>query len=251
MLSKKAIERIQAAVAKVFDRAKAKLLGKDYGTVKAIRISGPTVGDLYEEAALANGAPPDAETRTVIETVAENYLEAQQAAATARVVKDISAALVDARARGEEVDVPVVLGGALAETWGAVTAGVRRIVESEATTARNFGALEGISFINEKAGIEDPVMFFVVARRVHADAPCEECVRLHLMPDRITPRLWLRSEISSGYHTKGDATPCMCGLHPHCRCVPTTLMPGWGFNGSGKVTFISPSHDEFKAQRGL
>jgi intein/homing endonuclease len=35
-----------------------------------------------------------------------------------------------------------------------------------------------------------------------------------------------------------------------CRCVLTHLMKGYGFNESGRVTYISPDHDEFEKQRG-
>lgn len=243
-LSKKAVAKIHAAIAKVFARAKTAFLGKDYGEDKVIKIH--TLGSIYDEASLAGGAPPDSSAREVIQAVAESYLEAQEAAAKARVVKEVSAALQEAEHSGTKTDVPTVLGGALASTWGEVTAGVRRIVESEATTARNLGALEGIALVNEEAGIKDPVMFFVIVRDSRV---CGECRKLHLWVDGVTPRLWYRSEISSGYHKHGDGTPCMSGLHPHCRCTPSTLMPGWGFTAGGMLTYVGPGHDEMAKQR--
>ena len=35
-----------------------------------------------------------------------------------------------------------------------------------------------------------------------------------------------------------------------CRCVLTSLQPGYGFDEGGEVTYIEPEHDELAKQRG-
>lgn len=79
---------------------------------------------------------------------------------------------------------------------------------------------------------------------------CDRCKELHLMPDGVTPRLWLLSEVNRGYAKKGDAVPSMSGQHPHCRCGIVTVTEGYGFK-NGSITYISPGHDEMKRQRSL
>jgi ribonucleoside-diphosphate reductase alpha chain len=36
------------------------------------------------------------------------------------------------------------------------------------------------------------------------------------MPDGVTPRAWLASELRHVYFKKGDQSPCVAGCHPHC-----------------------------------
>lgn len=246
-LPKSAVDRIHAAITKIFVQAREMLLGADYGRPKGIRVTAvpKSLVELYGSAALAGGGEPAEETASVIRTIAEGYLDAQEASAKARVVQEVGAFVQDAAA-GSQKELATALGGKLAETWGQVTAGVRRIVESESTVARNLGALEGIAAINEQAGVKDPVIYFVVVRD---NSLCPECRRLHLLSDGVTPRCWLRSEVVSGYHRHGDQVPSLCGLHPHCRCSPATLLPDWGFTPGGMLTYISPGHDELARQR--
>jgi len=97
---------------------------------------------------------------------------------------------------------------------------------------RNVGILEGIVKTNAVAGVEDPTVFFVVVRD---GVLCGECKRLHMLEDGVTPRVWKLSEVGHGYHKKGEQFPKVGGLHPHCRCVLSTLLPGYGFNEGGFV----------------
>jgi hypothetical protein len=107
--------------------------------------------------------------------------------------------------------------------------------------------LDGIVKVNASAGVEDPLIYFVVVRD---DDLCDECRRLHLLPDGVTPKVWRLSEVKRGYHRKTDDVPSLGGEHPHCRCSLVTIMKGYGFTKSGGITYISPDHDELEAQRG-
>jgi hypothetical protein len=58
------------------------------------------------------------------------------------------------------------------------------------------------------------------------------------------------SELSAGYYKRGDKYPSILGNHPNCSCVPFNVPSGWGFDKSGKITFIGINHNEFEKQRG-
>ena len=175
-----------------------------------------------------------------------NYVESYREATKVKVTRAVDSWLQEAAFKGVKTDVQTVLGGELAEVWGKVTSDMKRLVDTEASNARNTGSLDGIIRVNAAHAIDDPVIYFVVVRDSHL---CDECKRLHMMPDGITPKLWYLSELGHGYHKKGEHNPKLGGLHPHCRCSIVTLMPGFGFNPTGFVTFIKPDYDALAEQR--
>jgi len=119
------------------------------------------------------------------------------------------------------------------------------IAESESTKLRNLGTMMDISRVASSIGDEDPTVFFVV---VKDNATCKECIRLHLMPDKVTPRLWKFSELKQAYHKRGDDGPSVFGLHPHCRCTLTYLSRGFGFDKKGKIKYTGENYDAYQVQ---
>ena len=79
---------------------------------------------------------------------------------------------------------------------------------------------------------------------------CNECLRLHMLPDGVTPKVYRMSELSMNWHKRGEDRPSCNGEHPGCRCSLQQLPPGWGFKG-GYLAFISLDWDEYKDQHGL
>ncbi len=122
---------------------------------------------------------------------------------------------------------------------------MKMIVSSETTKVRNVGFTMDFTRVAASRGDMDPNCFFVIVRDGQA---CGECVRLHLNSDG-TPRVWKFSELSTGYHVRGEDRPSVLLVHPHCRCSITYLPIGYGFNSDGLITFISKDHDEFEKQR--
>jgi hypothetical protein len=175
-------------------------------------------------------------------------LEATKEKAKAKTIHSIQAFLTDAHNKNIDTDVETVLGGTISDLWGEITSDVKRIVETESTIARNSSLMDSISKVNLSAGINDPLVFFVVVRD---NTLCKECLRLHVQPDGVTPRVWRMSEVGSGYHKKGDPNPKIGGLHPNCRCILVTLLPGYGFDATGHVEYKTPGYDEYKTQRGV
>lgn len=119
------------------------------------------------------------------------------------------------------------------------------ITAAELNKVKNVGTAIKITKVASDQGDDNPTVVFLV---VKDDKTCEECKRLHLLKDGITPRAWKLSEIGYGYHTKGDENPKIGGLHPHCRCFLTFVPKNFGFI-NGRLSFIDEGYDEFKKQR--
>lgn len=247
-LSRVAVAKIRRAVDGVFDRVKARVLGPQ-SVPKRIYVGrevAHSVPGVYAAASREEGVVPDERVLAQLLEIAGGYLDAQRERTKARVVRAVQSFVHEAHRAAEPVDARAVLGGQLSEVWSDAVNSVRRIVDSETQHAKSVGFLEGISRVNAAAGIEDPVVYFVVVKDGEL---CKECRRLHLMPDGVTPRLWRLSEVGHVYHKRGDAGPKVSGLHPSCRCAIVTLMPGYGFV-RGAVSYVSPGYDELAAQRG-
>lgn len=255
-LGKGAIKAIHDAIGSLFTRAKVRFLGKSYGP-KRLVISATTnpVGyrhdlslpGIFESSCRIEGMAPRDILREHIVQTAEAYLDATEAKAQAQVIHAVKSFITDAELKGVEVDPHVVLGGELSEIMRKVKGDVERIVATETTRARNLGTVDSITKVNTLIGVPDPIVCFIPVKDQFL---CDECKRVHLMPDGVTPRVYRLSEVSAGYHKKGTDTPCMSGLHPRCRCTCVTILPGYGFGKDGKVTYITHGYDIFKEQRG-
>ena len=202
---------------------------------------------LYNMASKHEGVDPREEILRSLLKIAGGYLNAHREKAKARVVQAVQAALVDAQSAGVKTNLETVLGGQLADLMADIKADIKTIVTTEAVNTTNTSIYDAIGRVGAVTGRDDPTVYFVC---VHGKTtPCAECARLHLMSDLITPRLWKMSELGSGYHVKGDSTPKVAGLHPNCQCHLTHLMPGFGFDASGHVTYVEAGHDELAKQR--
>lgn len=253
-LPKAVSDEVDEKVDELFDRLKLRYLGPQ-SVDKSLFISWDfskeylkqlSLPGIYEAAVADEGGLPNLETYFGIMETAGNYIDATRERAKASVKTKLAAFMNEKGPSKDYKQLIVALEGALSETWAKVGYEVQRIIDSEATTARNIGFAEGIERVAASQGIDDPTVFFVVVRD---NIRCNECTRLHLLEDKITPRVWKMSELSHDYHKKGDPVPSIHGLHPHCRCSITVLMPGFGFDASGKVTWIKEGWDEFAEQR--
>lgn len=202
----------------LFDRLKARFLGPKYLPVdKRIIITGwapeLTLPGVFRAAAASEGVRADDHVEDTLAGIASRYLDAVRERTKAQVLQAVTTTLRQALSGGVKTDVQTVLGGQLSRVWADVSHQVETIIDAETQTAKGMGVLEGITRINAHLGVEDPVVYFMV---VHDDLLCKECRRLHLLPDGVTPRVWLLSEVKTGYHKRGEDTPSVSGLHPHC-----------------------------------
>ncbi len=249
-LPRSVVKKIMGAVDTLYDRAIAKILGRP-PVDKRIHISSKprvTLSSLFEDASAEERTKPDTNTLATLLDIAEGFINAQRHATKAHVVKSVENWLNTAQEKGVDTDVETVLGGELAEVWRKAHDGMTKIVAAESNVVKNTGGLNGIIRVNAAAGVEDPVVYFVVVRD---DSLCTECKRLHLMDDETTPRLWYMSELGHGYHKKGQDKPKLAGLHPNCRCTLSSLLEGWGFDDSGMVSYKGPGYSAIDEQRGI
>jgi hypothetical protein len=149
--------------------------------------------------------------------------------------------LINVAISQEEID--KILGDEL----GKARSALETIAASESTKARNLGTIMDITRSASLDGEKDPIVYFNVIRD---DSTCEYCIKMFLMPNGITPKLYRLSELNAGYFKRGDTVPSILGLHPHCRCLPQNMPSDWGFDKSGKITFVGFGHDELSKQRG-
>lgn len=134
---------------------------------------------------------------------------------------------------------------AIDEEMKRARSALQTIVEAESTKFRNLGTMVEISKVSANVGDDDPTVFFVV---IKDNTTCKECIRLHLMPDKVTPRLWKFSELSQAYHKRGNERPSAFGLHPHCRCTLTYLSRGFNFDKAGKLKYQEEGFDAYSEQ---
>lgn len=248
-LTPTAVKLINKAVDELFDRLHHRFRGdKNWIGGKQLRIAyrkQDTLSGLFDAASREEGVTPHPEVVKPLLNIASSYLDAVREKTKARALQSVQSFLQNAVNKGVATDVQTVLGGHLADVWKETTNDIKRIIETETTVVRNTGLMDGILRSNAMLGINDPTVFFIIVRDGQA---CKECVRLHLLPDLSTPRVYKMSEVGSGYHKKSDPNPKVGGLHPHCRCQLTTLMPGFGFDGNGRVSYKAPGHDEYAEQ---
>lgn len=249
-LGPRQIHAIGKAVDQVFDRLKLRFLGEDF-LGKRLYVTHSqylSLPGLFSAANKEEGVEPDRKILNQILTVAETYLDSSRERCKARVTATVQGFVADAHHQGTTPDIETVLGGQLADIYKETASHVRQIAESEANHTKNVGSLDGIVRVNAAVGIDDPQVYFVV---VNDKDLCDECRRLHLLPDGKTPRVWRLSQVGHGYHKKGEENPKIAGLHPHCRCSMVTLMPQYGFSHQGLVTYVGKDHDEYERQQKM
>lgn len=239
------IKLIESKIGGLFDSVKGVFLGpKSYGKGLMIAFDKQlSLSGMYETASREEGGIPDIQTLSTLNTTAENYLDSLKSKAVNQVIKDIEKHLHEnPKANSETIQQSIV------ETWASVSNNLKMIVESETQAAKNIALIDGILRVNASSGIDDPYVIFIP---VKDNLVCNECVKIHLMPDGVTPKVFKLSEVSRSYHKRGENSPSIFNLHPNCRCVMSTILPGYGFNEKGRVKYISKDHDEYKNQRGI
>jgi hypothetical protein len=174
------------------------------------------------------------------------YIEGLKNKTSSNVINAVDSLIRESKANNAYVgaqEVSEIISSAMKKAQSDI----KLIAEAESTKTRNLGHTMEIVDRSKQEGIEDPNVFFVIVRDGET---CKECLRLHMLDDLVTPRVWKMSELSMGYHKRGEPRPSACGEHPFCRCSLQQLPPGWGFKG-GFVHFISLEHNEYTRQRDL
>ena len=176
----------------------------------------------------------------VILSVANGYLNSLKENVSSKIIFKVDSALkenktLSANEINKIVDKEMDRASALLKT----------IVNAESNKAVNVGTAMQISKVAKSQNVDDPTVFFIV---IDDERTGFYEYILHLLPDRVTPRVWKLSEVIADYYTPGGQYPSLSGLHPNCRCKLTYLALGYGFK-NGRVSYVGPDYDEWQAQR--
>jgi len=174
-----------------------------------------------------------------------SYIEVLKNKTSNDIIQKVDGLAREARISGEKIP-ESELNKAVQEELSKATSHLEMILSSESTKSRNLGMAMDITRAAAIDGERDPIVGFAVIRD---DSTCEVCIKLNLMPDGVTPRLYRMSELSAGYYKRGDTKPSLLGNHPRCRCTPFNVPSDWGFTKDGHITFVSAGHDALEEQR--
>ena len=242
-------EAISLSVEKMFDELAYKLLGNipKLRNKSAMYSTVPpnTLAHIYTQ--VLNKKELTQKEKDILKSILTSsygYIEALKYKTGSDIAEKIDSLVKEAKNNQSYLE-----AGMIAGIVGAALLVARQhmklIAEAETTKTRNIAHSVEIAGNAEIKGIQDPSVFFVVVRD---GLLCEECKRLHLLEDGVTPRVYRMSELSMGWHKRGDSRPSACGEHPNCRCTLQELPQGTGFK-NGFVSFISLDHDEYQSQR--
>jgi hypothetical protein len=236
------VKKITNRIEEIFDLVKGKLLNRPGKSLTISYERTRSLPGLYEQTLRESGGLPDSETLENLINSATNYIDALKLRSINQVVKKLEGVLSSG-----DIITTETISEALNEVWDGVSSHLNTIVDTELQAAKTVGILDGITRANASIGIDDPVVVFIPSKDI--TTVCEECIKIHLMPDRITPRAWYMSEVSGGYHIRGEDRPSIYELHPNGRCHMTTILPGWGFK-SGVLDYIGSGYNIIADQRG-
>lgn len=249
-LSSTGKDAIGAAIEKMFDKLALQLLGE----IPKLQDKKFLLFGVAPELSLAhvflqamNNQTPNYLERDALKSMLDSafgYVEALKNKTKSNVTERIDSLVKDAKAQNRRV-APAEVQQVFAKEMEKAQSGLKLIAEAESTKTRNVGHALNITRAAATVGDQTPTVFFVIVRDGET---CKECMKLHMMPDKTTPRLWKLSEVSSGYHVRGEDRPSSCGEHPNCRCTMTYLPSGFGFK-NGFIQWISPNFDAYRAQR--
>ncbi len=243
-------ENISLAVEKMFDELAYKLLGNIpklrnksamYSTV-----SPNTLAHIYTQ--VLNKKELTQKEKDILKGILNSsygYIEALKHKTASEISEKIDSLVKEAKNNQSYLEAGVI-AGVVGLALVKAKEHMKLIAEAETTKTRNIAHIVDIAGNAEIKGIHDPNVFFVVVRD---GSLCNECKRLHLLEDGVTPRVYKMSELSMGWHKRGDDKPSACGEHPNCHCAVQELPQGTGFR-NGYVSFIALDHNEYEKQRG-
>jgi hypothetical protein len=244
------IEEIQKLIGIQFDEFTLKFLGILPQLNKQKKIvfstSRNSVTSLFLQA-LGNRKPEQKEEEVlkVLVKVSHSYIDALKARTQANVSQQVMAYSQKQMLDNKDISFKKI-DKIVKDEMNKQGMNLSLIANAETNKAINTGTALQIEKVAESNGIKRPVVFFIPVIDERNDP---ETYRLHLLPDRLTPRLYYLDELGTEYHKKGDKWPKLQGTNPNCRCKLTYLAPGMGFNDHGKIAWKGFGHDELKLQR--
>lgn len=244
---------IEDRIEKLFDDLAFHFLGS-YATGKGKQITFTTVNpylSLYHLYKTVTGQDrlngPEEKGLTGLIRNASAYIESLKHNTKADIIHSIDSLFNEASVKKVDPDFSQI-GKILQEKMAKAKTGMSTIVVSEATKVKNFGAALDIAKVGASLGEPDPTVCFITMKDQWV---CKFCIQNHLMPDRVTPRLYKMSEVKFSYLSQEDRKNGLvsaCGQHPSCRCSISITPRGFGYK-NGILAYIGHGFDALADQR--
>jgi hypothetical protein len=239
-VNKKSRDAVRFVLDALFERAKARLLGRYsnsifFQVVRDFGVDKSTEGMARYSFASKFGvdAAPDSEILETQADEASSFIDALKQKTTAQ--------MLDAIKNGDPSEIK--------DIFKKTTDNLEMIVAEEINRASNLSIADGIDQVASSQGIEDPTVFSIGPLDVKT---CKYCLSMyHCKSNPKIPRVYRRSQLSTAFFKpkEWDGKTIHLNAHPRCRHSLTVLMPGFGFDSNGKVTYIGKDHDEYEAQK--
>ena len=208
---------ISSTIEGLFDRMAFRLIGYDFRNKKyaVFTSNGQNMGlsQLFMQA-IGERYPNQIEQDAMKKLLgtAHDYLDGLKNRTMATVSNEIDSYVIDQQNKGQPVS-DLEIQRKLIDGLIKAKSGLNTIAAAETTKIRNVGTAMQISRVAADMGVGDPNISFLTIRD---GIRCRECLRVHVLPDKITPRVFKMSQVSSSYHVNGSEYPSLGGLHPHC-----------------------------------
>lgn len=214
-LSSKSIRSIQNIINLRFDSVSLNLLGLISPQIKSKNIIFTTRQNLISLFLQGLGTRKpnknEEDALKVLLSIANNYVESLKEKTVAKTTHEIDAYVKQLSLKKQPVQ-STQIKSIVDNNMEIAMKHIKLIANHESNKAVNTGTALKISKIGEQKD-EDPIVFFVVTIDERNDP---ETYRLHLLPDRLTPRVYKLSELGTEYHKKGDTWPKVQGTNPNC-----------------------------------
>jgi superfamily I DNA/RNA helicase len=235
-------QTVRLAVDTLFEKAKARLLGRFY---TGPRIVFQIVRDFGLEETLEAAHKHAAYMGTGFGTEIDREILETQAEETESIIDALKTKTF------KEVFHAAKLGDTnkIKDTFKSIESHMDMIVATEARKAQSLGEEDAIMQVASSKGIEDPTIFWIGKLD---GKTCNHCLAMyHTQSNPKVPRTWKMSQLEQGYFKPKEwgGDNVFRNAHPRCRHSMSILMPGFGFDDNGKVQYIEPNHDEYEKQK--
>lgn len=244
-------QKIENIIDQAFENTAGEMLGYIPGNQKKTIIFSAkrpsyTLADLFVQG-MQGKAPNDVERDTLkgLIRIAYNYVLGLKERTKANILNEIDAIVRKGDGKGGPASAKAV-EIAIKVQMDKAKAHMKTIAQAEGGKAINSGKTMDIARVGASLGISDPNCYF----QIRPSTVCKICMKNHIMPDGVTPRVFKLSQIKTSPLTKEEVAAgqvSLYGAHVNCLCSLQMIAPGWGFK-DGKLAWISIGHDAHTPQ---
>lgn len=241
-------QKFEEIIDQAFEKTAGEMLGYIPGNQKKTIIFSSkrpsyTLADLFVKG-MQNKAPNDVERDALkgLIRIAYSYISGLKERTKANILNEIDAIIRKGDGKGGPASAKSVELAIKVEMNKAKT-NLKTIAQAEGGKAINAGKTMDITRVGASLGISDPNCYF----QIRPSTVCKICMKNHVMPDGVTPRVFKLSQIKASPLTKEEVAAggvSLYGAHVNCLCSLQMIVPGWGFK-EGKLAWIGLGYDAY------